>query len=288
MQENYRQYVIDLLRDANIDTFIIDVGYMPAQVSAKAFEELVPAKVYYVYRIETVIDEIWEQKLTFRQAEDKFYETLEEAFVTPRLVAIKELIGYRTGLDIKQVNRISLINDAPNEKQFRDYFFLCAVEKSIKKGYAIQVHTGFGESNIDISTNNPLLLKGFLEDPKYREATIILLHGSYPYSFEAGYLANVYPNVYLDLSAMNVFGPPYVFRTGIKNIFQFCPFNKAMYGSDGELIPDTHWLGAKVAKKELSLLFSTYVKDGLFNEDYAVKAAKMILSNTARILYNLS
>ena len=287
MEENYKQYAIDLLKDANIDTFIIDVGYKPAHVSAKAFEELVSAKVRYVYRIETVLDEVWEEKLPFSQAEERFYRSLEEAFARPNLVALKELIGYRTGLNVKEVKRASLIKDVPSEKEFRDYFFLKAVEKSIEMGCPIQIHTGMGESNIDMSTNNPLLLKGFLEDSKYKEAKIVLLHGSYPYSFEAGFLANVYPNVYLDLSAMNLFGPPYVFRDGIRRIFNMCPFNKAMYGSDGELIPETHWLAAKVGKRELAMLFATYVEDGLFDQDYALAAAKMILSDTAGKVYDL-
>jgi predicted TIM-barrel fold metal-dependent hydrolase len=288
MEEDYSQYTVDLLQDAKIDMLVIDVGYKPAHVNSEAFEELVPARVRYVYRIETVLDEIWQERVSFSQAEEKFYQALEEAFASHRMVALKELIGYRTGLDVKEVKRTSLVKGVPNEKDFRDYFFLKAVEKSIEMGCPVQIHTGFGESNIDMSTNNPLLLKGFLENPKYREATIVLLHGSYPYSFEAGYLANVYPNVYLDLSAMNVFSPRYVFRHGIATIFNMCPFNKAMYGSDGEVIPETHWLGAKVAKEELSLLFAMYVDDGLLDEDFAWAAAKMILSDTAQKVYRLS
>ena len=288
MKENYGQYVAELLKDANIDTLVVDIGYVPAKVRPQKFEEIVPAKVVYVYRIETVVDEIWGKRLPFSRAEERFYEALDAACASPGTVALKQLIGYRTGLKVKEVKRSSLLKGSPSEKEFRDYFFLRAAEKSIEMGWPLQIHTGLGESNIDMSVNNPLLLKDFFEDPKYKGARIVLLHGSYPYSIEAGYLANVYPHVFLDLSAMNLFGPPYVFRQGIADIFNMCPLNKAMYGSDGELIPDTHWLAAKVAKRELASLFQTYLDDGLFDEDYALAAAKMILLDTAQNVYGLS
>lgn len=288
MQKDYRRYVLDIIKDANIETLLIDVGFKPAHVDIEVFEKMMPVNVRYIYRIETVIDELWEQKHSFAHAEEIFHQALEEAFANPKFIAIKQLIGYRTGLDVKEVKRNYLTKGSPSEKEFRDYFFLRAAEKSIEKGYPIQIHTGFGESNIDMSTNNPLLLKGFLENSKYKEATVILLHGSYPYSFEAGFLGSVYPNVYLDLSAMNLFCPPYVFLDGIKKIFNMCPFSKVMYGSDGEIIPDTHWLGAKVAKGQLSRLFNEYVEDGLFDDNYVQVAARMILFETAHKVYNLN
>lgn len=287
MEEDYKRYVNDLFKDARVDTLLIDVGYKPANVSSKAFEELVPARVRYVYRIETILDEVWQEKLPFSQGEERFYRSLEEAFTSPHVVALKSIIGYRTGLNVKEVSRGSLLKGVAHEKEWRDYFFLRAVEKSIEMECPIQVHSGFGESNIDLSTNNPLLLKPFLDQAKYKKSKIVLLHGSHPYSFEAGYLANVYPNVYLDLSETNLFAP-YGFRQGIRTIFDMCPFNKAMYGSDGFVVPESHWLGAKVSKEELALLFASYVDDGLFDQDFAWAAARMILSDTAERVYHLA
>jgi predicted TIM-barrel fold metal-dependent hydrolase len=287
MDADYKAYVTDLIRDAHIDTLLVDTGYKPAAVSVKAFEELVSARVRYIYRIESVLDEMWHEHLPFPKAEDRFAQALDEAIGAPEVVAIKSIIGYRTGLRVKDVSRSSLLKDVNDEKSWRDYFFLRAVERSIETGCPVQVHSGFGESNIDLSANNPLLLKGFLEDSKYRAAQIVLLHGSYPYSFEAGYLANVYPNVFLDLSEANLFAP-YGFREGLRTIFDMCPFNKAMYGSDGFLVPEGHWLGAKTAKQGLGLLFGRYVNDGLFDEDSAWAAAKMILFETAERVYHLT
>ena len=287
MEEDYRQYVAGLFKDACIDTLIIDTGYNPPGSSYEAFEEFVPAKVRYVYRIETVLDEVWKEKLSFDKAEERFCLALDEAFGSLDVVALKSIIGYRTGLHVKEVNRDDLVHGNHSEKKFRDYFFLRAVEKTMEMGCPMQVHTGFGESNIDLLANNPFLLKGFLDNPKYEGSNIIFLHGCYPYSFEAGYLANVYPNVYLDLSEINLL-TPYGFRQGIRRILEMCPLSKVMYGSDGFTVPEAHWIGAKVAKEELAYLFSIYIDDGLFDESDALAAAKMILFETSKKLYHLA
>jgi hypothetical protein len=71
-------------------------------------------------------------------------------------------------------------------------------------------------------------------------------------------------------------------------IFDMCPFNKAMYGSDGFVIPEAHWLGAKVAREALAHLFGTYVEDGLFDETLAQAAARKVLFETARKTYHLN
>ena len=116
MKTSYREYVGSLFGDARIHTLLIDLGYKPAcsphsfrpgvspdaeEVGLAEFEELVPARVKYLYRIETVLDEIWQQVLGFVAAEEKFYQSLDAAISTG-IVGIKSIIGYRTGLDIKE------------------------------------------------------------------------------------------------------------------------------------------------------------------------------------------
>ena len=121
---------------------------------------------------------------------------------------------------------------------------LRSIEEATKKGVPIQIHAAFGESNINVLNNNPFLLKEFLDHPRYKQSRLILIHGGYPYCFEAGYLASVYPNLYVDISEMIPFVPMGAYQ-GLSQIFDMCPFNKVLYGSDGFIIPDIHWLAAK-------------------------------------------
>ena len=62
--------------------------------------------------------------------------------------------------------------------------------------FTVQFHTGLGDSDIILTLSSPAHLQPLIR--AYPNTTVVLLHGSYPYTREAGYLASVYPNVYLD------------------------------------------------------------------------------------------
>ncbi|MEW5785588.1 MAG: amidohydrolase family protein [Bacillota bacterium] len=286
IEEDYKSYVSRLFTEVFMHTLLVDLGYKPAEVSLEEFEDLVPCKIRYVYRIETVVDEMWRQGLSLAAAEEKFYEALAEAKTSLSPVAFKSIIGYRTGLDIRKANRGELKKGFRDEKEFRDYFLLKAIEKAAEYNIPVQIHASFGESNINLLVNNPLLLKRVFEDPDYMKTDIVLVHGGYPYSFEAGYLAAMYPNVYLDMSEMVPF-VPLGLRRGLRDMVDMCPLNKLMYGSDGFVLPELHWLGAKVAKKEIGLLLSELVQEGYFDLDYALAAAENIFFNTAKKVFRL-
>jgi predicted TIM-barrel fold metal-dependent hydrolase len=125
-----------------------------------------------------------------------------------------------------------------------------------------------------------------LDNPKYNKIAIILVHGGYPYSFEAGYLAAMYPRLYLDISEMVPF-VPLGSRQGIRNMLDMCPLNKIMYGSDGFVLPDLHWLGAKVAKQDIEAILSELIALGLQDQDLALASAGDIFFDTARKVYSL-
>ena len=54
----------------------------------------------------------------------------------------------------------------------------------------VQFHTGFGDPDLDLRLGNPLYMRSLLEDRRFRNAPIVLLHASYPYAQEAGYLSS--------------------------------------------------------------------------------------------------
>jgi hypothetical protein len=93
MKTSYRQYVGSLFGDARIHTLLVDLGYKPVEVGLAEFEDLVPARVKYLYRIETILDEIWKQGLGLAAAEEKFYQSLDDA-ISMGIVGIKSIIGY--------------------------------------------------------------------------------------------------------------------------------------------------------------------------------------------------
>ncbi|XP_028075535.1 protein fluG-like [Camellia sinensis] len=64
----------------------------------------------------------------------------------------------------------------------------------------MQIHTGFGDKDLDLRLSNPLHLRTLLEDKRFSKCRLVLLHASYPFSKEASYLASVYSQVLLGFS----------------------------------------------------------------------------------------
>jgi len=171
----------------------------------------------------------------------EFDDYITAAIEDPDVVAFKSVICYRTGLDIlvepdedaarrafgdilanfalldfERLQEVSL-NDLVVHRTaalIRD----CASRH--KK--PIQFHTGLGDNDITLSKASPSHLQGFIR--AYPTVPIILLHASYPFTREAGYLASVYENVYADIG--EVF--PHVSQDGqervLRQILELCRF----------------------------------------------------------------
>ena len=73
----------------------------------------------------------------------------------------------------------------------------------------VQFHVGYGDSDVDLDRCNPLLLTPLLRAIQPTGVPVMLLH-NYPYQREAGYLAQVFPHVYVDagLATHNVGAGP--------------------------------------------------------------------------------
>lgn len=65
--------------------------------------------------------------------------------------------------------------------------FLLMASKIIKSsGKPLQFHTGLGDNDITLSLSTPSLMQPFIKD--HPDLKIVLLHSSYPFTREAGYL----------------------------------------------------------------------------------------------------
>src|SRR5258708_6983238 len=114
------------------------------------------------------------------------------------------------------------------------------------KLYTVQFHTGLGDNDLDLLLSSPAHLQQIIR--AYPNTNFVLLHSSYPYTREAGYLTSVYKNVYLDFGEVStrknkqsisgnttqVF--PIVSGGGQRNIvrevLELCPTTKIMWSSE--------------------------------------------------------
>lgn len=150
----------------------------------------------------------------------------------------------------------------------------------------IQFHTGLGDNDLKLLLANPSYLQPFIE--AYPEVPVVLLHASYPFTKEAGYLACVFANVYLDIG--EVF--PMISRSAqeqvIKDALALTPAEKLCWSTDGHFVQETYSLAVKQVREVLlSVLYDMVVKkDCNFSE--AGQIVRYLLFETSNQLYQLN
>jgi len=149
----------------------------------------------------------------------------------------------------------------------------------------VQFHTGVGDADISLTLSSPAHMKTIFE--AFPKTIFVLLHGSYPYTRDAGYLASVYQNVYADLGA--VF--PIVGRHGqcsvVRQLLEMASINKIMWSTDGRWWPETFYLATVQTREVLYEVLSEFVQKGDMSEGQAIDVTKKVLFENANRVYNL-
>lgn len=216
-----------------------------------------------------LVDQMWPD------FKDTFFLNIQTYMNDPDVAGFKSIICYRGGLQIPNENeetesaaRKAYIGQflklrGPENRAYRtssridgtlNAFLVHQVAKTISNSensfkHPIQFHTGLGDNDIDLNTASPAHLQQFIKT--YPKVPIVLLHGSYPWTKEAGYLASVYENVYADIG--EVF--PMVSRDGqekvIREILELCPTKKILWSTDGHHFPETYLLAVIQVREAL-------------------------------------
>ncbi|KAJ5632830.1 hypothetical protein N7490_009169 [Penicillium lividum] len=236
----------------------------------------------------------------------EFLDRLSDAMDDPAVVGFKSVICYRTGLDvdphtpdedqlIASLHRTLDLGTRRSgyrieEKPLNDWLVqqtlkLITWRKRAGIVKPLQFHTGLGDNDINLVRANPAYLQPLIV--QYPDADIVLLHSAYPYTRDAGYLACVYPNVYLDLG--EVF--PMVSRQAQESILraslEITPTNRLLWSTDGHFHPETFWLANKQFRQALEKVFVDLVQQGDYTVSQAKAAAADILFYNSNRLYKL-
>jgi predicted TIM-barrel fold metal-dependent hydrolase len=263
-------YASELLRAANIELVIVDEGFPPVGVgtSWRELGELAGCDARPVMRIEQVAEGMQD------------LDGLRRSVASARsrgYVALKTIAAYRGGLDLDALP--APVREDRLEGTPVRHALLAALEANEDTGdpLPVQVHTGFGDSDLLLPAARPGLLKPLIE--RFRNTAFVLLH-CYPFVREAGWLAHVYGNVFFDLSLTI----PHVARpdAAVSEALELAPVSKLLYASDASRTPELYLLGAIWWRDALA-----QVLPALMPEEDALAAARMILRENARGLYGL-
>jgi predicted TIM-barrel fold metal-dependent hydrolase len=285
-----------LLRASGIGHYLVDTGYLAAgMLGLPAMAEAAGAQVTEIVRLESVAEQVARDGVAAAGFGERFRAALWER--AGRAAGVKSILGYRFGLDIDPAP------PGPSELTAAAGGWLREIEATgrtrvsdpvllrhllwagVERGLPVQIHTGFGDPDADLRRCDPLLLRGFLELTQDRAVPVMLLH-CYPYHRQAGYLAQAYPHVYLDVGlAINHVGAraPAV----VAESMELAPFGKVLFSSDGWGPAELHYLGALLWRRATAAVLRQWVEAGDWSLADAVRVAEMIGGQNARRVYRL-
>jgi uncharacterized protein len=149
----------------------------------------------------------------------------------------------------------------------------------------MQLHVGFGDSDLHMARANPLLLTDFIRQSEPSGTPILLLH-CYPYHREAGYLAHIYPNVFFDVGvAVNYLGAQS--KQLVAESLEAGPFGKQLFSTDAWGPAELHHLGAVLWRRAFSAVVGGWIEAGDWSLANALRVASLIARQNAERLYAL-
>jgi uncharacterized protein len=298
-QLGHEELAARFFRAANLEMVMLDDGFLPGRILPTDWHDrLVPTR--RILRMEALAEDLLGPAKDF----DDFLARYRAALDPPpaNVVGLKTIAAYRTGLDMGLPDRDAARaawngwkRSTPARRRPRladlallDYLLDQAMEVAARHRLPVQVHTGFGDPDLDLRLANPLHLRRVFEDARFKSVPIMLLHASYPFAREAGYLAAVYPNAYLDLGlavpSLSVTG----MRAATRALLELAPTTKLLYSSDAHLFPELFYLGAKWARQVLGECLDEAVHNGDLTAGEADEVAEAVLRGNARRVYALA
>jgi uncharacterized protein len=289
-----------LLAEANITVLLVDHGYRteetwpPAELAAR-----LPCRVLPILRLEVMAQDLIVRHETFDAVIDAFSAAVERAR-TDGFVGLKSIIAYRTGLSVQAASRgeaagaFGPVKERARrdgrvrlaDKPLNDYLLLRALEIAERQSMPVQIHTGFGDADLDLRESNPLHLRPLLESGRYANVPFVLLHASYPYVRELGYLAAIYANVYADVGL----AIPHLaaeIPAMLRQVLGLAPASKVVYSSDASQIPELFWLAARWGRRGLGVVLDELMALGALNSDEALAVGRQVLGGNAAGVYGL-
>jgi predicted TIM-barrel fold metal-dependent hydrolase len=285
------------LRAAGVSTFLVDTGFAtaglltPDQMAAAA-----GGHAREIVRLEAVAEEVAAAGPDAAGYASAFEDRLA-ARLANGAVGTKSIVAYRSGLDVEPTRPV------PSEVTAAAGRWLRAMETTgsprltdpvlvrhclwagVDAALPLQIHTGFGDTDLDLHRCNPALLTGFLRLAEPWGTPVVLLH-CYPYHREAGYLAQMFPNVFFDVGeAVNYLGAQSA--QVVAESLELGPFGKQLYSSDAWGPAELHFLGARLWRRAMASVLGRFVIDGDWSLAEAQRVASMVGADNATSLYGL-
>ena len=289
------EWFAEMMRLGGVEGLIIDMGY-PDPSEALSVEDaraMSGVDVRPLLRIESVAGGLVDGAGTFAEFAERFDAALRSARDDGYL-GLKSIIAYRTGLAVGAIDEARAAEAFEQQrgigarvavKALLDHLLVRALGIARELGLPMQLHTGYGDRDLDLALGNPLHLRGLLESGSADGVPLVLLHGSWPYTREAAYLAAVHEHVYVDIATCI---PPLGFGEMVsmwRIALAAAPVTRIQASTDAAGVPEQVGLGARWSRRSLAVALEELVGADMLRAGEAEDAAAAILAGNARQLY---
>ena len=285
-----------LLTAAEVRRWLVDTGFQAEQLTTpRELAAISGTPASEVVRLEKVAEQVFRDGVGAAGFAGAFAAALADA--PARAVGYKSVVAYRFGFGFEaarpgpgEVTRaagrmLAAIEADPGARLADPVLLRHLIWTAVDTGRPLQFHVGFGDTDVRLHRSDPSLLHDFLLATQHTGTPIMLLH-CYPYHRQAGYLANVFPHVYMDVGAiLNHVGA----RSAqvLAEALELTPFHKMLYSSDAFGLPELHYLGAMGFRRDLARVAGGFVADGAWSAADADRVAELIGSLNAVRVYRL-
>jgi uncharacterized protein len=288
---------------AGLAGLCVDSGFEPEPLlSPDEMGRAAHAAAYEVVRLEQVAQDT-APGCTAAGFADAVRTALARRTGVRGVVAVKSIAAYRHGLDLRgarpteaevehaagrwlaaaEAEGRAETGAAPRlaDETLHRFLIWCGVDLRLP----IQFHVGYGDSDVDLRRGDPLLLTDLLRSIEPTGVPVMLLH-NYPFHREAGYLAQVFSNVFVDagLATHNLGRGS---RTLLAESLELAPFGKFLYSSDAFGLAELYYLGSVLFRRALAGFLAEGIAEDAWTPADADRVARMIGVENARRAYRL-
>jgi uncharacterized protein len=284
-----------MLREAGLGTLVVDTGFRgDSLIDLATLGRLAGAEVRAIVRLESLAEDIARSGTSAAGYPAAFRAAIEQAL--PTSVGWKTVLAYRGGLDIEPEppTEAEVVDAAgrwlgevarTGRARLTDRVLLrSGIWEAIRTGRPLQVHTGFGDTDLDLQRADPALLTPFLRATEGL-ASVLLLH-TYPFHRNAGYLAQMFGHVHMDVGLA-------LHHTGaaseriVAESLELAPLTRILFSSDAWGLPELHLLGSWLFRRGLARTLGRWVDAGDWSLDDARRAIELIGWANAERVYGL-
>lgn len=285
-----------LLRASGIRSYCIDGGFQPELLlPVERMMDLAGAISHPIARLETIAEAVMSES----SSGGDFLERLDVVLESARASSIgwKSVAAYRTGLALDPEKPSLAEATAAATAWFSSgtpgkatrltdpVIVRHLLWWALERGDVLQVHAGFGNTNLMLNIANPAHMQRFIAAVQPTGGRIVFLH-CYPFIRETTVLANIYPHVYYDVGlTLNYLGANAAAAT--RESLDMAPFHKLLFSSDAWGLPELVYLGARLWRDTTAEVLSDYVHAHGWPVEEATRVAEMIAWRNAADLYGV-